>query len=68
MTNTARKTSNQLKDEGSFYAAGKHARQENKPRYYGCHCGMRSTLETSRNDFFRGWDDEDFFICRRTAR
>lgn len=28
-----------------------------KPRYYGCHFGMRSTLEADREAYYRGWDD-----------
>jgi hypothetical protein len=52
----------QLKAEGNFYKAGKLARKLNSPRYYGCHTGLRSTLATNRDDFFRGWDDEEFAI------
>jgi hypothetical protein len=45
-----------LRSEGNYEAAGELARKHGLPRYYGCHCGMRSTLESSKAAFFRGYD------------
>ena len=39
-----------------MYENGYKARMAGKPRYYGCHFGMRSTLESDKTDFFTGWD------------
>ncbi len=43
------------------YEEGYKARMNGRPRYYSCHTGMRSTLESDKADFFAGWDvaDED---------
>jgi len=38
------------------YEAGYNARMAGKARYYGCHTGMKSTLESDKADFFTGWD------------
>lgn len=38
------------------YEEGYKARMDGRPRYYGCHFGMRSTLESDKADFFTGWD------------
>ncbi|QIG66753.1 hypothetical protein EVB27_083 [Rhizobium phage RHph_TM16] len=48
-----------LKSQGHAYGAGALARCLNEPRSYGCHFGMRSTLEKDRAAFFKGWDDAD---------
>lgn len=45
-----------LRRAGHFFAAGAAARQLGQPRHYGCHLGMRSTLEHDRDEFYRGWD------------
>ena len=47
---------NDLKAEGHLFAAGALARSMNHPRQYGCHFGMRSTLDQDREEFYRGWD------------
>lgn len=39
-----------------MYEQGYKARMDGRPRYYGCHMGMRSTLESDKADFFAGWD------------
>ena len=41
------------------YEGGYKARMAGRPRYYGCHTGMRSTLESDMADFFTGWDMAD---------
>lgn len=33
-----------------------------RPRYYGCHLGMRSTLEADRAAYYAGWDEVDFYL------
>jgi hypothetical protein len=38
------------------FEEGYKARMAGRPRYYGCHTGMRSTLESDKADFFAGWD------------
>lgn len=45
-----------LKEEGLFFAAGALLAQIGYPRAYGPHFGMRSTLETDRAEFYRGYD------------
>lgn len=45
-----------LKSAGHFFAAGALAHSLNQPRAYGPHYGMRSTCETDRAEFYRGWD------------
>src|SRR5262245_9732067 len=46
----------QLKAAVNFEAAGAFARLLRHPRYYGCHAGMRSTLEADMIAFYRGYD------------
>jgi hypothetical protein len=31
-------------------------------RYYGCHYGMRSTLEHDKNDYYCGYDEVELAI------
>lgn len=50
------RTVEQLRNAGHFFSAGALARELGQPRYYGCHVGMRSTLDRDRNEFYRGWD------------
>lgn len=45
------------KSNGNMYGAGALARALGEDRYYGCHYGMRSTLDADRQLFFKGWDD-----------
>ena len=44
-----------LKTEHPF-AAGALARSLGIPRSYGCHFGMRSSLDHCRSEFYCGWD------------
>jgi len=55
MTTAAQQVEN-LKAEGKFFRAGALAYRLGLPRYYGCHVGMRSTLEVDRDEFFDGYD------------
>lgn len=45
-----------LKSKGEYFAAGKHAAKIGHPRSYGPHFGMRSNLEDSKMEFFKGHD------------
>ena len=45
-----------LKAEGLYFTAGAMTFEMGRDRYYGCHYGMRSTLEQHRAEFFRGYD------------
>ena len=45
-----------LKADGKAFEAGMVAYRTGRPRQYGCHFGMRSTLEMDRHDFNEGWD------------
>jgi len=38
------------------FKRGQADKAAGKPRHYGCHFGMRSTLEQDRADYYRGWD------------
>ena len=49
-------TAEDVRIAGHYFAAGALAASLGKDRYYGCHVGMRSTLEASREAFFRGYD------------
>lgn len=46
---------NQLDNE--HYRRGYAEGSAGKPRFYGAHIGMRSTLERDRQAYFDGWDD-----------
>lgn len=46
----------ELKSEGLFFTAGAMAFQLGQGRTYGCHYGMRSTLDADRDEFYRGYD------------
>ncbi len=35
---------------------------QGKPRYYGCHFGMRSSLEASRKQYYLGWDEVEYYL------
>lgn len=50
------RTVDDLKAEGMFFAAGALLCQLGHVRLYGCHFGMRSTLEADRAEFYRGYD------------
>lgn len=50
------RTVEELKIAEHFFAAGALAASMGFSRYYGCHIGMRSTLERSRETFYRGYD------------
>lgn len=55
----------QIDDTGfDQYNRGRRDRAAGKPCFYGCHVGMRSTLEQDKNDYFRGWHDEDYMQRR----
>lgn len=56
-----------LKIEGLFWAAGVISASANLPRVYGCHFGMRSTLEASRNEFNRGYDEKKLHLAKQGA-
>ena len=45
-----------LKASGDYFAAGAVAYSHGLDRHYGCHVGMRSTLEASRDTFYAGYD------------
>jgi hypothetical protein len=45
---------------------GQVARLEGGDRNYGCHFGMRSTLERDRDEFNRGWDEIDAALGGRS--
>lgn len=30
---------------------------QGKPRYYGCHLGMRSSLEQYQDEYYQGYDE-----------
>ena len=46
-----------LKSEGRYFHAGALAYSQGRDAAYGCHFGMRSTLETARAEFKNGWED-----------
>ena len=50
------RTIEDLKSEGLYFTAGALAFQRGYGRGYGCHYGMRSDLEGSRDEFYRGYD------------
>jgi hypothetical protein len=46
---------NELKANGEYFAAGALAARQGRPDYYGCHFGMRQSLEFARSEFSKGW-------------
>lgn len=54
--NITTRTVDDLKEANHFFAAGALAWQLGHGRAYGCHFGMRSTVERDRAEFFRGYD------------
>ncbi len=56
MTKPTTRTVEDLKSEGLFFTAGSLLRQLGFPRSYGCHYGLRSSLNTDREAFYRGYD------------
>lgn len=54
MTITAR-TVEDLKAAGHYFAAGALAKSLGHRPSYGCHVGMRSTLDLAREEFARGY-------------
>ncbi len=50
------RTVDDLKAEGLFFTAGAMTFQLGLGRSYGCHFGMRSTIEADRAEFFAGYD------------
>lgn len=57
MTTATIRTVEDLKSEGKFFAAGALLAQLGGfPRSYGCHLGLRSTIERDRAEFYRGYD------------
>lgn len=45
-----------LKGLSHYFAAGAVAKALGRDDNYGCHFGMRSTLEYARDEYKRGWD------------
>lgn len=45
-----------LKSEGKYFEAGQNARENNEPRAYGCHFGMRSSRDYAMTEFYKGYD------------
>lgn len=56
MTKPTTRTVEDFKSEGLYFAAGALTFQLGHVRGYGCHYGMRSTLESDRAEFYRGYD------------
>lgn len=57
--NTTMNESEKAKVAGDYYRAGRLQAESNKYREpcYGCHYGMRSTRDSAREEFARGfWD------------
>jgi ligand-binding sensor protein len=52
------KTVENLKAEGAYREAGALAAQQDKPCYYGCHFGMRSSRALAMHEFQQGYYDE----------
>lgn len=50
------------------YVRGLKDRAAGKPRYYGCHVGMRLTLEEDRTEYFRGWDEMAAYLNSELRR
>ena len=47
---------NELKNAGLYFAAGAMACEMGEPNLYGCHIGMRSTLDYAKAQFSAGWN------------
>jgi hypothetical protein len=58
MTKLSYHTVDALKSEGHYFAAGAVAKALGCGPYYGAHAGMRSTFESARNEFYRGYNAE----------
>ena len=56
MTEPTTRTVEELKSEGLFFTAGALLFQLGHNRSYGCHYGMRSTVEADKAEFFAGYD------------
>lgn len=56
MTKPTQSAVESFKEEGLYFAAGALLFQLGYPRSYGCHYGLRSELEASRAEFYRGYD------------
>jgi hypothetical protein len=56
MTKPTTRTVEDLKSEGLFFTAGAMLFQIGHGRSYGCHYGMRATLDADREEFYRGYD------------
>jgi len=41
---------------------GQIDRLEGRPPYYGCHFGMRSSLEADKAEYFAGWREIDYAL------
>lgn len=50
------RTIDDLKAEGLFFTAGALTFQKGYGRSYGCHFGLRSTIDANRAEFFAGYD------------
>ena len=55
MSNIDHNTVHSLKGEGLYFAAGALAFELHMPCAYGCHFGMRSTVDYARSQFRKGW-------------
>lgn len=55
-TKPSARTVEDLKSEGLYFTAGAMLFQLGYPRSYGCHYGVRSELDASRDEFYRGYD------------
>jgi hypothetical protein len=44
-----------LKLDGYYFAAGAVAAAYKLGPYYGCHFGMKSTYQSSKDEFYRGY-------------
>jgi hypothetical protein len=56
ITKPTSRTVDDLKAEGLFFTAGALTFQIGLGRSYGCHFGLRSTIEIDRAEFFAGYD------------
>lgn len=65
--NTAQ-TVNDLKSHGYYYAAGVVAHSLGHDDNYGCHFGMRSTVNFAREEYKRGWNDAHDVEIYKTER
>lgn len=65
--NTAQ-TVNDLKSHGYYYAAGVVAHSLGHDDNYGCHFGMRSTVNFAREEYKRGWNDAHDVEIDKTER